>query len=146
MDRRRFLTGLAGILAAGAAPAVVRAGSLMRVRPIILPQYYDVPEFKFGPFSCADDALAQELQRVMLEEDRKLVEIDEALRQFWDEFSVRPTRIYFYDPLSGAGCFSRPLPPARSPILHDHSLLRSAKPLHPVVTPLRNRVTKRRPT
>lgn len=33
MDRREFLKGLAGILAASAAPAVVRSDSLMRIVP-----------------------------------------------------------------------------------------------------------------
>lgn len=33
MNRRRFITGLGGILAAAAAPAIVRADSLMRVVP-----------------------------------------------------------------------------------------------------------------
>ena len=34
MNRRGFLTGLGGILAVAAAPAIVRADSLMRVVPV----------------------------------------------------------------------------------------------------------------
>jgi hypothetical protein len=37
MNRRHFLTGLAGILASGVAPAVLPAGSIMRVKPVLLP-------------------------------------------------------------------------------------------------------------
>lgn len=37
MNRRRFLTGLAGILASGVAPAVVPAGSIMRIKPVLVP-------------------------------------------------------------------------------------------------------------
>jgi hypothetical protein len=37
MNRRHFLTGLAGILASGVAPAVLPAGSIMRVKSILLP-------------------------------------------------------------------------------------------------------------
>lgn len=35
MNKREFLTSM---LALGAAPAIVRAGSLMRVKPILLPE------------------------------------------------------------------------------------------------------------
>lgn len=37
MNRRNFLTGLAGILASGVAPAVLPAGSIMRVKSVLLP-------------------------------------------------------------------------------------------------------------
>lgn len=40
MNRRSFLTGLAGILAAGAAPSIVSAGNIMRIKPILLPPDY----------------------------------------------------------------------------------------------------------
>lgn len=36
MDRRQFLKGMAGILAACAAPAIVQSGSLMRINPKII--------------------------------------------------------------------------------------------------------------
>lgn len=39
MDRRGFLRGMAGILAAGAAPAVLPSGILMPIKSLILPGY-----------------------------------------------------------------------------------------------------------
>lgn len=59
MDRRGFLTGMAGILAAGAAPAIITTpGLLMPIRKIIVPSQvmalgawsveYDGPSLSLG--------------------------------------------------------------------------------------------------
>lgn len=42
MDRRNFISGLAGILASGFAPASVASGVLMPVRRIVVPYTYSI--------------------------------------------------------------------------------------------------------
>jgi dUTPase len=42
MNRRRFLTGIAGMLAAGQAAAILPASSIMRVKAIVLPDTYRI--------------------------------------------------------------------------------------------------------
>lgn len=63
MNRRHFLTGLAGILASGVAPAVLPAGSIMRVKAVL------VPGEDFDPYRGIqwDQEFIQELKRIQAE-------------------------------------------------------------------------------
>ena len=70
MNRRGFLKGLAGCLALGAAPAIVRAASLMQVR-----------ELRSG-------LLVPDTQLALASND--LASIDEMLRFFWADHRLTP--------------------------------------------------------
>ncbi len=54
MNRRSFLTGLAGILAATQAPALVSAGNIMRIKPVLLLDDFQLPRGTFRVDGNAD--------------------------------------------------------------------------------------------
>ncbi len=63
MNRRSFLTGLAGILAATQAPALVSAGNIMRIKPVLLLDDFQLEtiELPRGTFRVDGNADWQEI-------------------------------------------------------------------------------------
>lgn len=67
MNRRSFITGMAGILASGTAPAVIGSGVLMPVRTIWRPadklSFAELPfQVRVGPYSDSEQELFELLQ------------------------------------------------------------------------------------
>ena len=52
MNRRRFLTGMAGMLAAGVAPAVLPSGIIMPVKKLLVPSGMQIMHHYDGLRSC----------------------------------------------------------------------------------------------
>ena len=103
MNRRGFLKS---ILAAGVAPYVsTMAGVLMPGKQIVtLEDYTKILPWSGEKFSLSVGGTAR-IKKVMghtLVEPIEItsvdiVSIDKALKEFWDQYSLRPTKVYIND-------------------------------------------------
>ena len=78
MHRRRFLQGLAGILASGVAPAVLPSGILMPVRKLWTPSYGFAFQSTFEDAEIVDEnlrdvlkAISEDINRIILRRTKK---------------------------------------------------------------------------
>lgn len=90
MNRRNFLGGMAGILAAGFAPAAIGSGVLMPARKILVPE--DFPDFYTRTYKVPREPFADGHMHWWGESDSR---IDSA--EFWAQVrAANPAKMFAY--------------------------------------------------
>lgn len=74
MNRRNFMSS---ILALGAAPAIVRAESIMRIKPVLLPG----EDFSLGPEEITREALRMLEEQILLMPSVSFAYLNKNVRQ-----------------------------------------------------------------